>query len=85
MMLDQQYTYGCEFYGAQPIVGLTPLTDKCYLSMSQSVADCKGAMLTGVTGAGKTETAKVSVKTFVVMAGINKIQLWIAYCKRLQV
>ena len=60
MMLDQQYTYGCEFYGAQPIVGLTPITDKCYLSMSQALQANKGAMLTGGTGSGKTETVKVN-------------------------
>ena len=58
-ILDQRYSYGCEFYGAQTSVELTPLTDKCFLSMSQAVAGNKGAMLTGETAAGKTETVKV--------------------------
>ena len=34
-ILEQNYEYGCEFYGASPMIGLTPLTDKCFLSMSQ--------------------------------------------------
>lgn len=58
-MLDQVYEYGCEFYGAQPIVGLTPLTDKCYLSLSQALSNNRGAMLVGNPAVGKTETIKV--------------------------
>ena len=58
-MLDQTYNYGCEFYGAQPMVGLTPVTDKCFLAMSQAVTNKQGAMLTGATAVGKTETIKV--------------------------
>ena len=59
-MLDQQFNYGCEFYGAQPMVGLTPVTDKCYLSMALAISQHKGAMVMGDTGVGKTETVKVS-------------------------
>ncbi len=58
-MLEQSYIYGCEFYGAQPQVGLTPQTDKCYLSMSQAVSNGKGSIISGGPGAGKTETIKV--------------------------
>ena len=63
MMLDKQYSYGCEFYGAQPQVGLTPQTDKCYLSMSQAVAMNRGAMLAGGPGVGKTETVRVRLRS----------------------
>ena len=58
-MLSQEYLYGYEFYGAQPQVGLTPQTDKCFLSMSQALTSNRGAMLVGGPGAGKTETVKV--------------------------
>ena len=59
-MLEERYRYGCEFYGSQPMPGLTPMTDKCYLSMSQALASCSGAMITGHNSFGKTETVKVS-------------------------
>ena len=59
IMLDQQLQYGCEFYGANPVLGLTPMTDKCYLAMSQAIQQHKGSMLVGGTGTGKTETVKV--------------------------
>ena len=59
-ILDSQYRVGCEFYGAQPTIGLTPLTDKCFLSMSQAISIFKGALLSGPTGVGKTETVKVT-------------------------
>ena len=58
-MLEERYSYGCEFYGAQPLIGLTPLTDKCYLSMSQAMSTCMGSMVAGDTATGKTETVKV--------------------------
>ena len=58
-ILNQEYSYGYEFYGAQPQVGLTPQTDKCFLSISQALASNRGAMLVGGPGAGKTETVKV--------------------------
>ena len=60
-MLEERYDYGCEFYGAQSLIGLTPLTDKCYLSMSQAMGSCKGGMVTGDTATGKTETVKVEL------------------------
>ena len=59
MILEQSYEYGCEFYGAQPMVGLTPLTDKCFLSMSQAVTSRRGVMVSGASCVGKTETVKV--------------------------
>ena len=58
-MLDEKFEYGCEFYGAQPTVGITALTDKCFLSMSQAIANNRGSVVVGGTGAGKTETVKV--------------------------
>ena len=62
-ILDESYEYGCEFYGAAPAIGLTPLTERCFLSMSQAITQCKGASLCGASGVGKTETVKVTVFT----------------------
>ena len=61
-MLDQNYAYGGEFSGAQQVVGFTPLTDKCFLSLSQAISNIKGGMLTGQAAVGKTETIKVLEK-----------------------
>lgn len=58
-MLDERYRYGCEFYGAQAMPGLTPATDKAYLAMSRALTACTGAMITGHNSSGKTETVKV--------------------------
>ena len=63
-MLDEPYTYGCEFYGSVPMPGLTPMTDKAYLSMSQALAANTGAMLSGHNSCGKTETVKVRIKVY---------------------
>ena len=63
VILNQNYSYGYEFYGAQAQVGLTPQTDKCFLSMSQALASNRGAMLVGGPGVGKTETVKVRIVT----------------------
>ena len=59
-ILDESYEYGCEFYGAAPAIGLTPLTERCFLSMSHAITQCKGASLCGASGVGKTETVKVT-------------------------
>ena len=67
-ILDERYLYGCEFYGAQPIIGHTLTTDKCYLAMSQALALQKGAIVSGSTAVGKTETIKVSVHVFIYFA-----------------
>ena len=58
-ILDQRYTYGCEFYGAQPSLAITPLMDKSFFCMSQAIAQYKGSLMVGETGSGKSETVKV--------------------------
>ncbi len=72
-MLDQQYRYGCEFYGATPIIAYTLQTDKHFLSLSQSLAQGCGGLLTGGAGAGKTETVKVRMKLWGNRVRLEKI------------
>jgi len=69
-ILDERYLYGCEFYGAQPIIGHTLTTDKCYLAISQALALQKGAIISGSTTVGKTETIKVSIKVILYKASL---------------
>ncbi|XP_023932047.1 dynein heavy chain 5, axonemal-like isoform X1 [Lingula anatina] len=57
-MLDTKYQYGCEFYGAQQMITPTPINERCFLGMSQALAQFKGSAIHGGTGVGKTETCK---------------------------
>lgn len=58
-ILDTPYQYGWEFYGADCGAALTPITERCFLSMSMALSRCLGVRITGPVGVGKTETIKV--------------------------
>ncbi|XP_078503742.1 dynein axonemal heavy chain 5-like [Lissotriton helveticus] len=57
-ILDAQYKYGCEFYGAKIQLIMNPATEKCFLAMSQAMQQVNGVALQGDHGVGKTETTK---------------------------
>ncbi|XP_077137822.1 dynein axonemal heavy chain 5-like [Ranitomeya variabilis] len=57
-ILDSQYTYGCEFYGAKIPFIMNPVTEKCFFKISQILQQNNGVILQGEHGAGKTETVK---------------------------
>ncbi|CAL1527205.1 unnamed protein product [Lymnaea stagnalis] len=57
-ILDSHYEYGKEFYGTEPGVSPTPVTEKCFLTMSLALKQMMGALLVGPVGVGKTETVK---------------------------
>ncbi|ESO89151.1 hypothetical protein LOTGIDRAFT_229063 [Lottia gigantea] len=57
-ILDNSYDYGNEFYGSDIGVALTPLTERCFLTMSQALKQYHGSSITGPVGVGKTETVK---------------------------
>ncbi|KAJ1151043.1 hypothetical protein NDU88_003830 [Pleurodeles waltl] len=57
-ILDAQYKYGCEFYGAKIQLIMNPTTEKCFLAMSQAMQKVNGVALQGDHGVGKTETTK---------------------------
>lgn len=50
-------------------VALTPVTERCFLTMSQALQRYQGSAVTGPVGAGKTETVKVCtyIEIFYVM------------------
>ncbi|XP_068137634.1 dynein axonemal heavy chain 5-like isoform X2 [Hyperolius riggenbachi] len=57
-ILDAQYVYGCEFYGATSPFIMNPVTEKCFLKISQILQQKNGVVLQGDHGVGKTETIK---------------------------
>ncbi|XP_069830783.1 uncharacterized protein [Dendropsophus ebraccatus] len=57
-IMDAQYAYGCEFYGAKIPLIMNPVTEKCYFKISQVLQQNNGVILQGDNSVGKTETIK---------------------------
>ncbi|XP_028415382.1 dynein heavy chain 8, axonemal-like isoform X2 [Dendronephthya gigantea] len=57
-LLENDLEYGNEFYGSRMPIVLTPITERCFLTLTKAVTEYQCGAIIGASGTGKTETAK---------------------------